>query len=58
MEMALPMNSQPAATVGGMIAPLSGQSPGLQRAYVTNGIREVSYNFFSLSQIHKPLDTV
>lgn len=32
---------QPVNKLGGMIAPLSGQSVGLQKAVVTNGIREV-----------------
>lgn len=34
-----PITSGPLA---GMVAPLSGQSLGLQKAQVTNGIREVS----------------
>lgn len=39
MTVSIPAPSGPLA---GMIAPLSGQSLGLQRAQVTNGIREVS----------------
>lgn len=34
-------NSTPSGSLPGIIAPLSGQSLGLQRAQVTNGIREV-----------------
>jgi hypothetical protein len=40
------VNSSPNITYGplmGMIAPLSGQSQILQKAHVTNGIREVKY---------------
>lgn len=33
---------QPVNKIGHMIAPLSSQSAGLQKAMVTNGIREVS----------------
>lgn len=32
--------------IGGMVAPLSGQSLGLQRAQVTHGIREVIHSSF------------
>lgn len=39
MMVRTPVTSGPLA---GMVAPLSGQSLGLQRAQVTNGIREVS----------------
>lgn len=39
MTVSVPATSGPLA---GMVAPLSGQSLGLQRAQVTNGIREVS----------------
>lgn len=34
-------NSTTSGSLPGIIAPLSGQSLGLQRAQVTNGIREV-----------------
>lgn len=37
-------NSTPSGSLPGIIAPLSGQSLGLQRAQVTNGIREVWNN--------------
>jgi len=30
--------------IGGLVAPLSGGNRGLQKAHVTNGIREVQYN--------------
>lgn len=37
-------NSTTSGPLAGIIAPLSGQSLGLQRAQVTNGIREVWNN--------------
>ncbi|XP_012285620.1 syntenin-1 [Orussus abietinus] len=40
MDMVLP--SQPQGLIANMVAPLSGQSAGLQRAQVTNGIRELT----------------
>lgn len=36
---------QPVNKIGHMIAPLSSQSAGLQKAMVTNGIREVNLYF-------------
>lgn len=44
-------NSTPSGSLPGIIAPLSGQSLGLQRAQVTNGIREV-WNDRSFMFIH------
>lgn len=35
------MPLQPANRMNNMVAPLSGQTTGLQKAFVTNGIREV-----------------
>ncbi|KAJ1530633.1 hypothetical protein ONE63_005507 [Megalurothrips usitatus] len=37
-----PVSNTAAPSVGGMVAPLSGQSVGLQRAQVTHGIRELT----------------
>ncbi|KAK3930975.1 Syntenin-1 [Frankliniella fusca] len=37
-----PVSSAMSQSVGGMVAPLSGQSLGLQRAQVTHGIRELT----------------
>ena len=47
MTVSVPATSGPLA---GMVAPLSGQSLGLQRAQVTNGIREVSIFLYIIIQ--------
>jgi hypothetical protein len=42
LQTAVAVPAAPSGPLAGMVAPLSGQSLGLQRAQVTHGIREVS----------------
>ncbi|KAI4487132.1 hypothetical protein M0802_012006 [Mischocyttarus mexicanus] len=41
-NMAVSTSAETSSSLNSMVAPLSGQSLGLQRAYVTNGIRELT----------------